>query len=156
MTYTKFYKFHPGTSLFQSNITPTQEPESLPVLREEVKEAVHSMKAGQSPGVDNNPSELLRNGGKETTTVLTVICQKIWEMKEWPKEWTQPCIIPLPKKDNLKQCENNQTISLISHPSEIMLRVILNSLKAKAEELLAEEQAGLRPDQNTVEQIFNS
>ena len=34
-----------------------------------------------------------------------------------------------------------------------MLRVIL---KAKAEELLAEEQAGFRPGQSTVEQIFNS
>ena len=37
-----------------------------------------------------------------------------------------------------------------------MLRVILNRLKAKAEELLAEEQAGFRPGRSTVEQIFNS
>ena len=36
-----------------------------------------------------------------------------------------------------------------------MLRVILSRLKAKAEELLAEEQAGFRLGQNTVEQIFN-
>ena len=37
-----------------------------------------------------------------------------------------------------------------------MLQVILNPLKAKVEELLAEEQAGFRPCQSTVEQIFNS
>ena len=36
-----------------------------------------------------------------------------------------------------------------------MLRVILDRLKAKAEELLAEEQAGFRPGRNKVEQIFN-
>ena len=36
-----------------------------------------------------------------------------------------------------------------------MLKVILNRLKAKAEELLAEDQAGFRPGQSTVEQIFN-
>ena len=47
-------------------------------------------------------------------------------------------------------------ISLISHPSKIMLRVILNRLKAKAEDLLAEEQAGCRPGRSTVQQIFNS
>ena len=37
-----------------------------------------------------------------------------------------------------------------------MLRVILNRLKAKVEELLAEEQAGFRPGRSTVEQIFSS
>ena len=72
------YELDPDTSLLQSNQTPTQEAESLPVLREEVEEAVHSLKAGKSPGVDNIPSELLKNGDEATTTVLTAICQKIW------------------------------------------------------------------------------
>ena len=49
-----------------------------------------------------------------------------------------------------------RTINLISHPSKIMLWVILNQLRIKAEELLAEEQADCRPDWSTVEQIFNS
>ena len=35
--------------------------------------------------------------------------------------------------------------------SNIKLPVILNGLKAKAEELLAEEQAGYRPGRSTVE-----
>ena len=102
--------------------------------------------------VDNIPSELLKNGGEATTTVLSVICQKIWVTKEWPKEWMELLIIPSPKKGNFKQCQNYQTIS---HPSKIMLRGILSGLKAKAEELLAEEQVGLRPGWSTVEQIFN-
>ena len=54
---------------------------------EEVEEAVHGLKAGKSPGVDNIPSELLKNGG-EATTVLKAIYQKIWETKEWLKELT--------------------------------------------------------------------
>ena len=52
------------------------------------------------------------------------------------------------------QCQTYRTISLISHPSKVMLRVILN-LKAKAEGLLAEEQAGFRAGRSTVGQIFN-
>ena len=36
-----------------------------------------------------------------------------------------------------------------------MLHIILNHLKSKAEELLSEEQAGVRAGWNTVEQIFN-
>ena len=120
------YELHPDTSLVQSNQTPSQEAESLPLLREEVEEAVRSLKAGKSPGVDNSPSELLKNGGEATTTVLTAIRQKIWETKEWPKEWTQPLVIPLPQKCHPKQCKNYRTIS---HPIKIMFRV---RLKAKA------------------------
>ena len=64
--------------------------------------------------------------------------------------------IPLLKKGNLEKCQNYRTISLVSHPGKIMLRAILNRLKAKAEKLLTEEQAGFRPGQRTVEHIFNS
>ncbi|KAL8607179.1 hypothetical protein ACOMHN_009573 [Nucella lapillus] len=50
---------------------------------------------------------------------------------------------------------NYRTISLISHPSKVMLRVLLNRLKWKSEEILAEEQARFRPKRSTVEQIFD-
>ena len=53
------YEPHPDKSLLQSNQTPTPELESLPVLREEVEEAVRSLKAGKSPGADDIPSEFL-------------------------------------------------------------------------------------------------
>ena len=59
-------------------------------------------------------------------------------------------VILLPEKGNLKQCQNYRTVSLISNPSKIMLRIILSRLKAKAEELLAEELAGFRPGRSTV------
>ena len=84
---------------------------------------------------------------------MTAICQ---ETKEWPKDWTQSLVKPLPNNGNLKQFQNYRTISLISHPSKIMLLVILNRLKDKAEELLTEEQAGFRQGRNTVEEVFNS
>jgi exonuclease III len=148
------YPLQPDSSLLQSQ--PRQEvDDSPPVLKAEVEEAVRSLKAGKSPGVDNVPSELLKHGGEATTAALTALCQKIWEEKKWPKEWTQSLVIPLPKKGNLKLCQNYRTISLISHPSKVMLRIILNRLKSKAEELLAEEQAGFRAGRSTVEQIFN-
>ena len=124
----------------------------MPVPGEEVEEAVRDPRAEKSPEVDNIPSELLKNGGETTPTVLTVIFQNMRETKEW----TQSLVIPLPQKGNLKQRKKDRTISLISHPSEIMFQVILNRLKAKAEELLAEDQAGFRPGRSTVEQIFNS
>ena len=41
------------------------------------------------------------------------------------------------------------TISLISHPSKVMLKIILNRLKPPAEKTIGEEPAGF------TEQIFN-
>ena len=65
-----------STSLLQSNQTPTQETVSPSVLREEVEEAVHSLKAGKSPRVDSIPSKLPENGGAATIAVLTAIMPK--------------------------------------------------------------------------------
>ncbi|KAL8577432.1 hypothetical protein ACOMHN_048067 [Nucella lapillus] len=62
---------------------------------------------------------------------------------------------PEAQAGNLKHCQNYRTISLISHPSKVMLRVLLNRLKGKKEEILAEEQAGFISKRSTVKQIFN-
>uniref|UniRef100_A0A3B1JXQ2 ribonuclease H n=1 Tax=Astyanax mexicanus TaxID=7994 RepID=A0A3B1JXQ2_ASTMX len=133
----------------------TREVARLPVLKEEVRHAVKRLKTGKSPGPDNIPAELLKNGGEDTISILTSMCQKIWESKEWPEEWTKSLIILLPKKGNPRHCQNHRTISLISHPSKVMLRVILDRLTSQAEEILAEEQAGFRKGRSTVEQVFN-
>ena len=79
--------------------------------------------------------------------ILTAICNKIW------KTWTQSLVITLPKKGNLQLCQNYRTISLISHPSKVMLKIILNRLQPQAEEIIAE--AGFRAGRSTTEQIFN-
>lgn len=149
------YEIQPDKSLLEKEATMTRMPSPLPILRGEVEEAIRTLPTGKSPGADNIPAELLKHGGEELTNYITNICQKIWERKEWPKEWTQSLIIPLPKKGNSRQCQNHRTISLISHTSKIMLRIILNRLKREAEQHLAEEQAGFRAKRSTVEQIFN-
>src|SRR5690349_8141292 len=68
------------------------------------------------------------------------------------KEMAFRIIIPLPKKGNTKQCQNCRTVSLISHVSKVLLRIILNRLKAQAEPLLAEEHAGFRLDRISMKQ----
>ena len=125
---------------------------------EQLKEALlknFDMTKGKSAGVDNIPAELVQAGGESMIDVLTEICNRIWRTGEWPTPWTQSLIITLPKKGNLQLCQNYRTISLISHSSKVMLKVILNRLKPQAEEIIAEEQAGFRAGRSTTEQIFN-
>ena len=113
------------------------------------------MKKGKSAGVDNIPAELVQAVGEDVITALTTICNKIWQRGEWPTPWTQSLVITLPKKGKLQQCQNYRTISLISHTSKVMLKVILKRLKPQAEKINAEEQAGFRAGRSTTEQIFD-
>ena len=126
-----------------------------PILRAEVEAAVKSLKKGKSAGIDNIPSELVQAGGDAMIDALHIICNKIWHSGEWPTQWTRSLIITLPKKGNLQRCQNYRTISLICHPSKVMLQVLLNRLKPQAEKIIAEEQAGFRAGRSTTEQIFN-
>ena len=122
------------------------------ILRRETEVAIQSLKKGKSAGVDNIPAELVQVGGEDVITALTTICNKIWQTGEWSTPWTQSLVITLPKKGNLQQCQNYRTISLISHPSKVLLKVILNRLKPQTEKTIAEEQAGFRAGRSTTEQ----
>ena len=46
-------------------------------------------------------------------------------------------------------------ISLVCHPSKVLLQVLLNRLKRQAESIIAEEQAGFRAGRSMTQQIFN-
>ena len=127
----------------------------LPILRSEIETAVNSRKKGKSSGVDNIPAELILAGGNKVIDVLTTICNSIWKNGKWPTQWTQSLVITLPKRGNLQLCQNYRSISLISHPSKVMLKVIQNRLKPQAESIIAEEQAGFRAGRSTCKQIFN-
>ena len=113
------------------------------------------MKKGKSAGVDNIPAEMVQAGGEDVITAVTTICNKVWQNGEGPTPWTQSLVITLPKKGNVRQCQNYRTISLISHPSNVVLKTILNRLKPQAEKTIAEEPAGFRARRSTTEQIFN-
>ena len=112
------------------------------------------MKKGKSAGVDNIPVELVQADREDVITALTTICNKIWQTGEWPTSWTQSVDITLPKRGNVQQCQNYRTISLISQPSKVVLKITLNRLKPQAENIIAEEQAGFRAGKSTIEQIL--
>ena len=108
------------------NCTQTDKEDDHPILRREVEAAVQSLKKGKSAGVDNIPAELVQAGGEDVITVLTTICNRIWQTGKWQTPWTQSLVITLPNNGNLQQCQNYRTISLISHRSKVMLKIILN------------------------------
>ena len=62
-------------------------------------------------------------------------------------------LITIPKKANSRKCSDHRTISLISHASKVMLKIIQKRITPRVEEVLSESQAGFRRGRSTVEQI---
>uniref|UniRef100_A0A673NAR0 Reverse transcriptase domain-containing protein n=1 Tax=Sinocyclocheilus rhinocerous TaxID=307959 RepID=A0A673NAR0_9TELE len=98
-------------------------------------------------------SELYSYETTPTTPSFTQKWKKSGKQENGPNH--QSLIIILPKKGNLQLCQNYRTISLISHPSKVMLKILLNQLKPQADKIIAEEQAGFRHVRSSTEQIFN-
>ena len=92
--------------------------------------------------VDNISAQLVQASGETMIDVLKAICNRIRRTGEWPTPWTKSLIITLPKKASLQLCQNYKTISLISHSSKVMLKVILNRLKPQAEEIIPKNRLG--------------
>ena len=63
--------------------------------------------------------------------------------------------IPVPKKDNAKECSNYCTIALISHTGKVMLKILQASLQQNVNRELPDVQASFRKGRGTRDQIAN-
>ena len=93
------------------------------ILEWEVKWALGNITMNKARGGDGNPVELFQILKDDAVKVLHSICQQIWK-KQWPQDWKRSVFIPIPKKGNAKECSNYCTTALISHASEIMLKIL--------------------------------
>ena len=125
------------------------------ILEFEVKLALGSITTNKANGGDGILVELFQILTDNAVKVLHSICQQIWKTQQWPKDWKRSTFIPIPKKGNAKECSNYHTIALISHASEVMLRILQARLQQYVNGELADVQAGFRKGRGTRDQIAN-
>ena len=73
------------------------------------------------------------------------------ENQQWLQDWERSVFIPILKKGNVKECLNYHTIALISHASQVMLKILQARLQQSVNRELPDVQAGFR----TRDQIAN-
>ena len=61
--------------------------------------------------------------------------------------------IPIPKKDNTKECSHDHTTVFFSHASEVMLKILQARLQQYMNQELPDAQAGFRKGRGTRDQI---
>ena len=91
----------------------------------------------------------------DAVKVLHSICQQIWKTQQWPQDWKRSVFIPIPKKDNAKECSDYRTVALISHASKVMLKILQARLQQYVNCQLPDVQAGFRKCRGTRDQIAN-
>ena len=82
--------------------------------------------------------------------VFVIMGNKVFTYEIMPKEWKQSLIIKIPKKGDTTQCDNYRGISLLSVPSKIFARAIINRLYDEVNMKLRQEQAGFRRGRNVL------
>ena len=85
------------------------------ILECKVKWALESITTNKASGGDGISAELFQILKDDAVKVLHSICQQIWKTQQWPQNWKRLVFIPVPKKDNAKECSDYWTIALISH-----------------------------------------
>ena len=111
------------------------------ILECEVKWALGSITTSKTSEGDGIPVELFQILKDDAVKVLQSICQQIWKTQRWPQDWKKSVFIPIPKKDNAKECSNYFSIALISHASKVMLKILQGRLQYYMNHELPDGQA---------------
>ena len=125
------------------------------ILDCKVKWTSESITTNKASGGDGIPVELYQILKDDAVKVLHSMCQQIWKTQQWPQDWKRSVFIPIPKKDNVKECLNYRTIALISHASKVMIKVLQARLQQYVNCELPYVQAGFRNGRGTRNKIAN-
>ena len=82
------------------------------------------------------------------------LVHRIWEERRVPKEWVDAILIP--KKGNLKSCDNWRGISLLKVMGKVVARIIQGRLQELAERELPGSQCGFRKGRSSTDMVFTT
>ena len=116
---------------------------------------LRSITVNKASGGDGIPVELFQILEDDAVNVLHSLCQQIWKTQQWPQDWKRSVFIPIPKKDNAKECSNYCTIAVISHANKVMLKILHARLQQYMNCELPDVQAGFRKGRGMRDQIAN-
>ncbi|GFO00874.1 RNA-directed DNA polymerase from mobile element jockey-like [Plakobranchus ocellatus] len=134
--------------------TISNEDEGPHILEEEIQMALKKMKKGKAAGPDDIPSEMLTALGEFGIKEVIKLLNTIHATGEIPTNLKKSVYIALPKKLGTVECDQHRTISLMSHLTKVMLRVLMNRIRNKILPEISKTQCGFMADKSTRYAIF--
>jgi len=119
----------------------------------EIKKALKELHNGRAAEANNVSPEVMKVDSDITANMLHPLFEKIWTEGEMPNDWKFGLLVKLLKKGDTANCDNWRGFTLLSVPSKVFTRVLLNRIKEHVNLRLQKEQAGFRPNHSCIEQI---
>ena len=125
-----------------------------PIMKDKVREAMRKMKTGKATGPDGLSIELIEALEEYGIEKVTTLLNEIYDTGQIPVDMSRSIFIALPKKPGATDCELHRTISLMSHVTKLLLRIIMMRVRNKINPEIAEEQCGFVEGKGTTNAIF--
>ena len=121
---------------------------------DELTEALDKLRKGKAGGKTGVVPELLLYGGAELQDRLLLLLEEVWNARSVVQDWKDAVIVPIPKKGDLRKCDNWRGISLLDVVGKVFTRIMQDRLQVVAESILPESQCGFRKGRGCVDMIF--
>ena len=120
-----------------------------------MKRALNETKGGKAPGMDGVRVEVLKERGVTVLEWLVRLFNICFMLSIVPVDGVIACMVPLYKgKGDMYECSNFRGISLLSVVGKVYGRVLINRIRDKTENVIAEAQGGFRRGRGCTDQIF--
>ncbi|XP_065197607.1 uncharacterized protein LOC135829129 [Sycon ciliatum] len=136
---------------------PTAEPRhelDMAPTFEEVMAAMRRMSRGTAGGSSGIVPELVLGGGLALHRRIHSLISQIWAGGSVVSEWRDAEIVPIPKKGDLRSCDNWRGVSLLDVVGKMFARVIQDRLQELSKDVLPESQCGFRKGRGCVDMVF--
>ena len=125
------------------------------IMKEEVELVIKSMKDKTAAGPDGLSTETLIPLDDQNIDMITDLCNTLYNSGIIPVDLKHSVFVTLPKKPKAQDCSSFRTISLMSHVTQLLLKVIQRRVTDKIDQEVSHLQSGFRPGVGTREGIFN-
>lgn len=130
-----------------------------PLTRDDIRQALATLKSQRSPGPDGITAEVLRAGGEPIIEWLYGLVEPLWsnmDGSEFPKALSETTIVPIQKKGkDPTRVESYRPITLTSHLLKLIEHVVLTRIQEDMSSRIGSYQSGFVKDRQLAEHILS-
>ena len=122
------------------------------VARNEIVEAMQTMKLGKATGPSEVSVEMIVASGEIGVKLMMELCRRVWDSRGMPDEWKTSVIVPIFKgKGDVISCGSYRGAKLLEHAMKIVEKVLERRIQTLVN---LKMQFGFMPGKGTVNAIF--